>query len=100
MNEKCLNLFFYVIWIVNILKKIRALMTSNVIQNLLKRQKIKEKLRFAIWISVIWYFWPEICKLKLITCFLDQSGHFCIIHLRMSLIQSYISQSIFILGIL
>ena len=88
------------IWIVNILEKTRTLMTSNVMENLLKLQKIKEKSRFATWISVIWYFLLEICKLNLISCFLDQSGHFCTIHLEMSLIQRYISHFIFILGIL
>ena len=42
----------------------------------------------------------EICKLKLISCFLDHSGHFCMVHLQMTLTQSYRSHSIFIPGIL
>ena len=100
MNGKYLTLLFHMIGFVNILKKTRALMTSNVMQNLLKLQKIKEKLIFAIWISVIWYLLLEICKLILISCFLDQSGHFCTIHLEMLLFLSYVNQSIFILEIL
>ena len=80
VNKKYLTLLFHMIWFVNILEKTKDLMTSNLMQNLLKLQKIKEKLKFATWIYVIWYLWLEICKLKLISCFLDQSGHFCMIH--------------------
>ena len=98
-NGKHLTLLFHMNWFVNILEKTRDLMNSNAMENLLKPQKIKEKLKFPTRISVIWYLWLEICKLKLIPCFLDQSGHFCMIHLRIPLILSYISQSIIILGI-
>ena len=100
VNGKYLTLLYHVIWFVNILEKTRDLMNSNAMENLLKPQKIKERLKFATWISVIWYLWLEICKLKLKSCFLNQSGHFCMIHLRWPLILSYTSQSIFILGIL
>ena len=88
------------IWFVNTLEKARALITSNVMQNQLKIQKNKEKLKFATWISMIWYLWLEICKLKLISCFLEQPGHFCMTYSRMPLVLSFISQSILILGIL
>ena len=100
VNGKYLTLLFHMIWVVNILEKTRDLITSNVMQNQLKIQKIKEKLKFATWISVIWYLWHEICKLKLISCFLEQPGHFCMTYSRMPLVLSFISQSILILGIL
>ena len=59
VNGKFLTLLFHMIWFVNILEETRNLMTSNVMQNILKLQSIKEKLKFATWISVIWYLWLE-----------------------------------------